>query len=192
MALDVLLQEIAAHGAAEARQVVDAARGEAAAIRAAADARAEQRCTEACAARESELRAELDAMRDRAYRKARVEVLFGRARYLDAIFAAADAETVNVFDGPGSALLIEQLATEGLAYFPAGGARIRCRGALAARLSARMAPVPVVADDAVPEGVIVESLNGESRVDNTLRARLKRRRRELSVTILGALPETGS
>lgn len=187
MAVDVLLQAIAEHGAAEARQILDEARDEAAATRAAADVRAEQRCDEACATREAELRVEFDAMRDRAERKARVEVLFTRARYLDAIFAAAEQELVNVFDRPGSLPLLERLSTEGLGYFAAGAARVRCRGGLAAQLSARLSAVQVIADDTVPEGVIVESMDGACRVDNTLPARLQRQRRALSITLLAAL-----
>ena len=191
MALDVLLQAIAEHGAAEARQILDEARAEAAATRAAADARAERRVDEACATREAELRLEFDAMRERAERKARVEVLFRRARYLDAIFAAAERELVNVFDRPGSLPLLERLSAEGLGYFATGTARVRCRSGLAAQLSARLSPVQVVADDAVPEGVIVESLDGLSRVDNTLAARLHRQRRALSITLLAALEKGG-
>ena len=192
MAVDVLLQAIAEHGAAEARQILDQAREQAAAIRAAADARAEQRCAEACAAREAELRVEFDAMRDRARRKALVEVLFRRARYFDVIFAAADTELVNVFDRPGSGSLVERLSVEGLAYFPAGAARVRCRAGLAAQLASRLAPVPVVADESVAEGVVVESLDGLSRVDNTLRSRLRRQRRALSITLLAALRKGGT
>lgn len=192
MAVDVLLQAIAEHGAAEAGQILDQAREEAAAVRAAADARAAQRCDEACAAREAELRTEFDAARDRARRKARVEVLFRRARYFDAIFEAAERELVNVLDRPGSLPLLERLSSEGLGYFAPGTAQLRCRRGLAAQLTTRPPPVPVVADDSVPEGVIVESLDGLSRVDNTLRARLKRQRRALSITLLAAAREGGA
>ena len=191
MAVDVLLQAIAEHGAAEARQILDEAREEAATMRAAADARAARRCDEACATREAELRMEFDTMRDRARRKARVELLFRRARYVDAIFAAAEKELVNAFDRPGSVPLLERLSAEGLSYFAPGKARVRCRSGLAAQLSARLSPVEVVADDSVPEGVIVESVDGLSRVDNTLRARLNRQRRAISITLLSALTQGG-
>lgn len=190
MALDTLLQAIAEHGEAEVRQVLDAARARAAEIRAAADARTEQRCADALAAREAELRLAYDAKRDQALRKARVEVLFKRARYLDKVFAEVERGLPGLLDRPGAEDVLGRLTAEGLDCFPRGAARIRCRAGLAARLSSRPDPVPVVVDDTVPEGVIVESLDGTARVDNTLQARLRRQRRALSITLLAALPET--
>ena len=41
----------------------------------------------------------------------------------------------------------------------------------------------VVVDDGVPEGVIVESIDGSCRIDNTLEGRLRRRRPGLSIAI---------
>jgi vacuolar-type H+-ATPase subunit E/Vma4 len=189
MALDVLLEAIAEHGAAEARQILEAARAEADAIRTAADARTEQRCAAARATREAELRVELDTNRDRALRKARVEVLFRRARYLDTVFEAAEGELPGVLDRPGSEHLLERLSAEGLEYFPSGSARIRCRAGLAGRVSAQMPLVPVIADDSIPEGIIVEAAEGWSHIDNTLPARLRRQRRALSIVLLAALQE---
>lgn len=189
MALDALLEAIAEHGAAEARQILDAARAEADAIRTAADARTEQRCADACATREAELHVELDTTRNRALRKARVEVLFRRARYLDTVFEAAEKELPGVLDRPGSGPLLERLSAEGLEYFPPGFARIRCRAGLAQRVSAQMPLVSVIADDSMPEGIIVESTDGLCHIDNTLPARLRRQRRALSIALIAALQE---
>ena len=45
----------------------------------------------------------------------------------------------------------------------------------------------MVADNTVPEGVVVEALDGSSRVDNTLVARLRRLRPRLSIVLLKAV-----
>lgn len=190
MALDVLLKAIAEDGEGEARRVVDAARAEADAVRADADARAERRCAAALALREASLRAELEARRARALNESRVQVLFARARLMDRIFEAAEAELPGLLARSGSGPALERLCREALEYFPRGGARVRCRSELAAQLSGRStAGTQVVADDTVPEGVMVESLDGSSRVDNTLQASLRRRRPALSIVILAALQE---
>jgi vacuolar-type H+-ATPase subunit E/Vma4 len=190
MALDVLLKAIAEDGDAEARRVVDAARAEADAVRADADARAERRCAAALALREASLRAELEARRARALNESRVQVLFARARLMDRIFEAAEAELPGLLARSGSGPALERLCREALEYFPRG-ARVRVRSELAAQLSGRStAGTQVVADDTVPEGVMVESLDGSSRVDNTLQASLRRRRPALSIVILAALQES--
>ena len=191
MALDVLLKAIAEDGDAEARRVVDAARAEADAVRADADARAERRCAGALALREASLRAELEARRARALNESRVQVLFARARLMDRIFEAAEAELPGLLARSGSGPALERLCREALEYFPRGGARVRVRSELAAQLSGMSTAVAqVVADDTVPEGVMVESLDGSSCVDNTLQASLRRRRPALSIVILAALQES--
>ncbi len=187
MALDALLQVITEDGDAEAQRVLDTARAEADAIRAAADARAERRLAEAAAAREAELRQELEAKRSRALTGTRVWVLNSRAKFVDKIFAAAEAELPGVLERPASLDALVRLCREALDYFPHGSARIRTRSALARRLSDVASGVAdVIADDTVPEGVIVESLDGLSRVDNTLVARLHRRRAALAIALLAA------
>lgn len=187
MALDVLLQAIAEDGDAEARQILDAARAEADAIRAAADVRAAQRTTDACAAREAELRAELEAQGARTRNEARVQVLLARVRFLDRVFAETEARLPGILEGSAPEALVS-LCQEALEFFAPGAARIRCRGALSRKLTGgALGDVAVVADDTVPEGVIVESIDGSSRVDNTLGARLRRRRPELSIALLSAV-----
>ena len=189
MALDVLLQAIAEDGEAEAQRILDAASTDAAAIRAAADARADQRCAEAIAARAAELRAELETRLARTRHEARVEVLLARQRFMDRIFDEAEQRLPGILDSAPSGALLG-LSREALAFFPPGSARIRCRAALARQLGEAPGGVPVMADEGVAEGIIAESVDGAARVDNTLRARLRRRRPELSIAILAAVQET--
>ena len=188
MALDVLLQAIAEDGEAEAQRILDAASTDAAAIRAAADARADQRCAEAIAARAAQLRAELETGRARRRNEARVEVLLARQRFLDSIVDEADRRLPGILDSapPGA---LPGLCREALEFFPSGGARIRCRAGLARQLGETLGGVPIEVDESVAEGVIAESVDGAVRIDNTLRARLRRRRPELSIAILAAAQE---
>ena len=190
MALDALLQVIATDGDAEAQRVLDAARAEADAIRAAADARAERRLAEAAAARKDELRQELEAKRSRALTATRARVLSSRADFVERIFTAAEAEFPGVLERSASPDALVRLCREALDCFPPGSARIRTRAALARCLSdVPSGAAEVIADDTVPEGVIVESLDGLSRVDNTLVGRLHRRRAALAIALLAAPTE---
>ena len=188
MALDALLQVITEDGDAEARTVVEAAQAEATAIRAAADARAEARSAEAHATRDAELRLALETKRSQALTRARAQVLDARAKFLDRIFNAAELELPGVLEESADALVC--LCREALEYFPPGSARIRARAGLAQRLSGvASGGAAIVIDEAVPEGVIVESVDGASRVDNTLVARLHRRRADLAIVLLAAMAE---
>lgn len=187
MPLDSLLQAIAADAASEARQIVDAAHAEATALRAAADARVERRIAETCAAREDELRGALDTRRARARTEARVRVLEARARFLDRIFGEAETALPGSLERSGSQETLATLCREALDFFPAGGARIRCRAALARLVAGLVPEASVLVDDGVPEGVMVESNDGSCRIDNTLVGRLRRRRPELSIAISAAL-----
>ena len=190
MALDVLLQVITEESDTEARQLVASARAEADAIRAAADARSTQRIAEVYAAREAELRQSLEAKRSRALTASRVQVLEARTRFIDQVLASAETQLPGVLERSASAEPLVGLCTEALGYFPAGGARVRLRAALARRLPANLSgSADVVVDDTVPEGVIVESPDGSVRVDNTLAARLHRQRPLLAIALLRALSE---
>ena len=192
MALDGLLDAIARDGDAESQRLLDAAKSEAARLRAAADARAERRCAEAVAAREAQLRAARDARRARALTKARAEVLRARDRFLHRVFHAAESRMPRFFDRPDAAAALQRLVAEALVYFPEGGARVRCRSGIAGPIAraGSLGTVRVIADDSVAEGVIVETPDGSARVDNTLAERLQRLRPSLSIELLGAMMET--
>ena len=187
MALDALLQVITEDGDAEAQRVVEAAQAEANAIRAAADARAEARSADAYATRDAVLRLVLEAKRSLALTRSRAQVLNARAGFVDRIFAAAESELPGVLEKSASADALVGLCLEALEYFPPGGARVRVRAGLAQPLSGvALGGAAIVIDETVPEGVIVESADGSSRVDNTLVARLRRRHVDLAIALLAA------
>lgn len=189
MALDGLLQAMAADGDVEARQLIDEARARADSIRAAADARAERRCAEALASRDASLQSEFDALRAGAVREAREQVLRAREEFLEQVFTAVSHALPGVLDDASSAGALEALCREAIACFPGVAVRIRCRPGLAAALLAgpdSSGTTEVVADEGVPEGVIVESADGAARVDNTLGARMARRRPLLSIALVRA------
>lgn len=187
MALDVLLHAIAQNGESEARQIIEDARAEATAIRAAADARVQRRIADSGATREAELRAALDARRARARHEARVHVLRVRSQFMDRIFHAADAALPGILDQAAAHETLTTLCREALDFFPLGGARIRCRGTLARTIAEVLPRAAIVVDDGVPEGVIVESNDGRARIDNTLAARLQRLRPALSIAITNTM-----
>lgn len=188
MALDVLLDAIAAEGEAEAARILDTARATAAEIRAEADAAAERVLAAATAQQEVALRGTLEARRARAVRAARERILRARAQCFDALFANAERDMPGWLDrAPPGALAA--LVQEALGGFPAGAAHIRCRPGLAQRIAALDPGVVVVPDASTGEGFVAESVDGRARVDNTLTARLQRQRPVLAIRIDAALEE---
>jgi vacuolar-type H+-ATPase subunit E/Vma4 len=190
MALDLLLESLARDVEGDAREVLDAARAEAARIRAAAEARAGQRCAEALATREAALRASMDAERARARRDAHAGALRARARFLDRTFAAAAAELPRALDAPANTEALAMLVGETLEFFQGKPAVIRCRVGLADRvrqLVSSLGSVRVSPDDSVPEGVIVEAEDGSLMVNNTLIARMQRFQPMLSIELVARI-----
>ena len=189
MAVEVLLQAIASEGDAEARKLVDAARAQADEVRAAADARARRQCEEALVSRTAGIRVEFDTRRAGAVREARVRVLMARDQFLGRIFAAVEQALPGVLDAPSSAEVLHRLYREAMACFPDAAVRVRCRHGLATVLRSdgdSSGRIEVAADDAIPEGMVLESLDGSLRVDNTLVARLRRLRPALSIVLIDA------
>jgi vacuolar-type H+-ATPase subunit E/Vma4 len=192
MALELLLDSLARDVEGEARASLDAARVEAARIRADADVRAARRCAEALAARDTELRVHIDSARARARREARIATLRARDAFLERTFAAAEAELPGALDAPAYAAALPGLIAEALAFFPGVPAIVRCRTGLASRVSVpteSLGAIRLAMDDSVPEGVIVEAEDGSATVNNTLVERLRRRRPVLSIELLARLRE---
>jgi vacuolar-type H+-ATPase subunit E/Vma4 len=190
MAVESLLDALGADADRDARQIVDAARAEAARICADADGRAARRCSEALASRAAELQLSSDARRARARRDARVQILRARETFLDRVFAAVEAELPGVLDAIERTRALEQLVREALDYFPSSRVIVRCRAALAERLSGMaesLGGLSIVPDESVAEGVIVEKDDRSAAVDNTLSARLRRLRPLLSIELLARI-----
>ena len=190
MALDRLLDSLARDVEGEARQILDAARAEAARIRAEADAQAARRCAEAIATRETALRVQMDAHLARARRDARVATLVAREAFLDRTFEAVEAELPRALDAPEHADVLAQLASEALEFFPDTPAVVRCRAGLAERvreIAASLGAANVSRDDSVPEGVIVEAADASAAVHNTLIERLRRLRPLLAIELVARM-----
>ena len=192
MALELFLDSLARDVEGDARDVLDAARAEAARILADANTRAARRCDEALAARDVELRAGMDSTRARARREARIATLRARDGFLERTFGAAEAELPGTLDAAPHADALARLVAEALDFFPGTPSVVRCRAGLADRVSALAASLGAVrasSDDSVPEGVIVEAEDGSATVNNTLVERLRRLRPMLSIEILARVSE---
>ena len=188
MALDTLLETIAREGEAEVQRVVDDARVRAARVRAAADEAAEARCVAAIATHDREQGGVAASRRAAARAERREQVLRASERVLERIFAASERSFPHYFDGDSGRRALERLANQAMACFPGEHVVIRCRTGLVGFLE-RVAPptARIVADDSVPEGLVVETADGSARVESTLVAALHRLRPALSIELLAAV-----
>ena len=186
MAIETLLEALGTEAERDAQHVTDAARAEAARIRAEAEARVAEQCNAALAAHEAELRASSDARRAVALRDARASRLRARDAFLDRVFSLVTARLPGTLDDPIHADAVTQLAREALQYVP-GDAVVRCRASLARRLKGAadaLGSVRIVADDSVSEGVVVAAEDGSVTIDNTLDSRLRWLRPRLTIDLL--------
>ena len=186
MAIETLLEALGSEAERDAQQVTDAARTEAARIRAEADARVAEQCNAALAAHEAELRASTDARRAAALRDARASRLRARDAFLDRVFSLVTARLPGTLDDPIHEDAVTQLAREALQYVP-GDAVVRCRASLARTLNgaaAALGSARIVADDSVTEGVVVAAEDGSVTIDNTLDSRLRWLRPRLTIDLL--------
>jgi vacuolar-type H+-ATPase subunit E/Vma4 len=186
MAIETLLDALGTEAERDAQHVTDAARAEAARIRAEAEARLAQQCNAALALREAELRASSDARRAAALRDARAGRLRARDEFLDRVFTTVTARLPGTLDDPTHADALTRLAHEALQYVP-GEAVVRCRASLARSLNvpaAALGNARIVADDSVAEGVVVAAEDGSVTIDNTLESRLHWLRSRLAIDLL--------
>lgn len=190
MALDTLLETLSRDADAEAGRVVAEARAEAARIHAAARTALAERCDRSVAVLERELRADVDARRAVARREAGIDVLRGQSRFLDRIFTTCRAAFPGALADPARFATLEAMVKEALTFFPETPVTIRCRAGLLAavtKATTAMAGVTVVADETVPEGIVVAASDGSARIDSTLEARLSHMAPLLSIELLAAL-----
>lgn len=187
MALDALLQSLTRDAEHESEALLEQARGEAARIRAEADARVARRCADAVAVREIELRDRADGARARASREARARLLDARRRLLDRVRAATEEALRRALDAPERAPVLAALVREAIDFLPEVPVIARCPTALVARVRAAASGLDdlrVEGDDAVPPGVLMQPEDGSVVVDNTLDGRLRRVWPELSIELL--------
>lgn len=187
MATESLLATLGADTERAVRQIEEGALAEAQRIRTEADARVRRRCDAALATQEAELRTASDAQRATARRETRERILQVRNAFLERVFAAVTARLPSILESPSRAAALQRLVQEAVGYFPSTPAVVRCRRALADRLNGTgplLGAVSVVPDESVPEGVVVEAVDGSLAVDNTLIGRLRWLRPALSIELV--------
>jgi vacuolar-type H+-ATPase subunit E/Vma4 len=188
MALDALLETITRDGEAEAQRVVAEATARAQRLRAAADVDAEAASAAAIAADERDRSIALAARRAVVRAESNGRVLRAKARLLERVFAAAESAFPGYLESDSGRRVLAQFAAEALAYFPGEDVNIRCNSRLAQLLGGDVPPMAqIVADDSVPEGIIVETADGSTRIESTLSALMRRRRPELSIELMAAV-----
>jgi vacuolar-type H+-ATPase subunit E/Vma4 len=186
-----LLDRVAHQADDEVTRRLAAARDAAARIRDTGDRERAARRQRALDSRRAELnRARADASADATARTART-VLEARARWIERVFAAAEAATGRLGRSSELAACMVRLLGAALEYADAAHCTLRCsamtRPVVANALrSLSASEVTIVDDDSVPAGAIVESNDGRLVVDATLVGQLRRRREALSITALAS------
>ncbi|MGH7696025.1 MAG: V-type ATP synthase subunit E [Gemmatimonadaceae bacterium] len=186
MAIESLLAALGEDAERAVREITERAFAEAQRIRADAETHVTRRCDTALAEREAELRAATDAQRAKARREARALVLHARNAFLDRVFGAVMPRLSGLLQAPACNDALRQLFLEAASYFSSTPAVVRCRPALVDRLNGVVQShgASVAPDESVPEGIIVEAVDGSLAVDNTLIGRLRWLRPELSIEIV--------
>jgi V/A-type H+-transporting ATPase subunit E len=186
---------IRAQAADESAQVIDAARGRAERIRAAADA--EAAAIRSAAEREGAARGQRRATELLAVARAEQQRqwLHAREALIEVAFARACARWREPASWPGGSDALAGLVREALPLFPDGVVRLRVAARDAALLTREVLAaleegrwsLRVDPDSAAGGGVILESEDGRLRYDNSLDARSARGRdrlRRLAASVL--------
>jgi vacuolar-type H+-ATPase subunit E/Vma4 len=193
MAIEALLAVIEREAAAEAERIHVEARRQARELEARAAAEADRRRAQAFGRLEAEGRGRLRRELAGIERRGREATLLARARLLERVFAEAD-RTLAVLPLARYHHRLEALVEETLRYLEDRPAVLSCPPDAAARLgeiaAARPGAVVEPREDA-RAGVVGRSRDGAVTVDNTLSARLQRRRDDLAVALAARLEEAG-
>lgn len=192
MGLDHLLEALERDGNAQVEQLLGAARAEAERLTAGGTETLERRCREASALRNHAREQEVEHAVTLARREARRSVLEARACLVERVFAAARTELPAAAQGPGyraglPAALAAALAAVGGESAPAV---VRCPEPLAKELERLRRPadrVSIVVDPEAGSGFRLGTADGAVEVDETLEARLERKRTELTRHLLAQL-----
>jgi vacuolar-type H+-ATPase subunit E/Vma4 len=190
VALEAFLDALERSADDDGRRLVESARAEADRLIAAARERARAEVDTEVARRQAELDASVDARLAEARLAASATVMEARARCLARIFGAAEARLTGSRTGEEAARTVPRLLDEALEFLPDMAVVVRCHASLEpyvgrAIVASRIGSV--IAEPAIPWGVIVEAEDGSVRIDNTLVSRLRRRVGELSIAVLTRL-----
>ena len=193
MALNDLLASLERGARAEADALVADARARAAQHQANADARIARRRAESLQTSERTLRASAELAVAHARRAARNRVLEARARAIERVFAAVAAALPAAITTPPYLTVLPARLAAARACLGDSPAALRCAPSLEPALRPLAAASPALAvtpDPAMETGFMLMACDGSLDVDETLTARLARRRPELAVEIARALEES--
>ena len=195
MALQDLLASLERDATAEADALLEAARARAASIAADAAARTAQRRRETLEVKERELVAAAELAAAQARRTARARTLQARERAIERVFAAVTAGLPDAAGSPAFLAALPARFAQARACVGETPGVVRSAPALVRalrKLAAGTEDLKVVADKAVATGFVLSAGDGSLDVDETLTARLARRRPQLAVDIAHALDEAAS
>jgi vacuolar-type H+-ATPase subunit E/Vma4 len=195
MALDHLLASLERDATTEAAALLANARTEAASLTAEAAARITRRREATLGTQELALRAAAELAVAQARRAARARVLDARARAIGRVFTAVEERLPAVAVSPPFRGALAARLAAARACIGEGPAAIRCAPGLAPDLRRHIGgakDLDVRPDPAVPTGFVLASGDGTLEVDETLSARLARRKQELAVEVARALEEDGA
>ena len=194
MALQDLLASLERDARADADTLLTEARARAAGLLSDADTRMTLRREETLHIAERARRAAGELAVALASRAARARVLEARARAIERVFAAVTAELPAALASPGYLQALPERLAAARGCLGDTPAAVRCAPPLlpAIRALAGSPPLAVTADAAVGNGFVLAACDGSLAVDETLEARLTRRRAALVVEIARALDEAPS
>lgn len=124
-------------------------------------------------------------------------VLDARAAFLDRAFAAADAQLAALALAPDVAARLRAPLVEALPFVDPADVRVRCAPALGKAVAGVLAAAgavdaPIIEDESVPVGAMLEDAAGRVRVDATFAARLHRLRPELAIHAVRLVEDAGT
>lgn len=190
MPLEHLLAALEREATAQAEALLAAARTEAAAIAADADARLTRRRGELLGSREAELRGAAAIALGETRRTSRATVLQARQRLLERVLAAARGMLPDALASDAYLAALPEHVIQGLRAIGDGPAVIRCPEVLVPAVRAVVAArkeVVVRGDPASSPGVVIATADGAIEADNTLDGRIERLGPRLALEVLARL-----
>jgi vacuolar-type H+-ATPase subunit E/Vma4 len=189
MAIDDLILALRAQGEAEGRAILEAARTEAAAIVARAQAADDARRAALAADREQARRMSVETGLAEARRTARQASLEARSVLLDRVLDAVRGELPRALVTPPCRDALAAQLAEARACLGGKAGRVRCHPAVETEVRAALAgsPLEFTADASAGSGFQLGSTDGALLIDATLEARLAQRRQQVLQAVLTAL-----
>lgn len=171
---------------AEVARRLAAARAEAARLEADEAAALDAERREALAARARALGTELQHERTARDRRRHFDLLAARRRLVDRAIEVAMRRAPELVGRDDVAEALRRIVRGALAYLPEGDGAVSCHPLVMPVLQGMdgLGGATIVADDALPFGVVVESRDRRVRIDATLATLVAREREALSIALV--------